>query len=73
MERNICDAVNDLMETHIKLWDIVDMLKSDNDEILVKATRMDNEYNRRRSNFVEEIDEIVLKMLANKKRRNEYG
>jgi len=71
MMRSICEAINDLMETHIKLWDIVDMLNSDNDESLVKATRMDNEHNRRRSGFVEEIDEIVLEMLAGKV--NEHG
>jgi len=40
MGRSICEAVNDLIETHIKLWDIVNMLNSDSDEILVKATRM---------------------------------
>ena len=69
MNRNISDAVSDLMETHIILWDIVDMLNVDDDKLLVKATRLDNKYNRRRSDLVEEIDEITLKILSSRTER----
>ena len=68
MERNISDAIGELMEVHITIWDIVDMLNSDDDEMVVRAARMDNECNQLRSALVEEIDEIVLKMLKNKER-----
>jgi len=67
MNRSISGVIGELMDTHIILWDIVDMFNSDDDGLLVKATRMDNEYNRRRSNLVEEIDEIIIDMLEKRK------
>jgi len=69
--RIISDVISELMDTHIKLWDIVDMLNSDSEAVLVKATRMDNVYNSLRSNLVEEIDEIVLSMLRRHKKESD--
>ena len=71
MTRIISDVISELMDTHIKLWDIVDMLNSDSEAVLVKATRMDNVYNSLRSNLVEEIDEIVLSMLRRHKKESD--
>lgn len=70
MKRTLSNAVSELMETHIKLWDIVDMLNCDDDKRLVEATRMDNIYNRRRSDLVEEIDELVIDTLEQQKGEN---
>ena len=63
MSRDISQVICELMDTHVKLWDIVDMLNSDDDGVLVKATRLDNIYNRRRSDLVEEIDAIIIGLL----------
>ena len=63
MSRDIDNVISELMDVHVKLWDIVDMLNSGDDDILVKATRMDNMYNRLRSDLVEEIDTIIIGLV----------
>jgi len=66
---DLAQIIDELYKTHIELWDVVDMKKSDDDKVVALAARNNNRLVKQRSDQVEKIDEIVLQAIS----QHRYG
>lgn len=63
--------IDELYNIHIELWDIVEMKKSTDDQVVAIAAKNNNRLVKLRSDNVERIDEIVIQALKINKQGEE--
>lgn len=69
MTENLGELVNALAKTHIEQWHEEDKSRSKNDHKVAQAKRNIDKLNQKRTDLIERIDELVLKMAKAAKRK----
>jgi hypothetical protein len=68
MTEKLGELISELAKTHIEQWHEEDNARCDDDRAVAKSKRIIDKLNQKRTDLIEKIDELIVKMAKAKKR-----